>query len=115
MTSPYKLGQAARQRARKLSREDMYRIIRNPVVTEKVTALGERHQMAFRVALAASKPEIKAAIEGLFGVKVTAVNTLVAKGKTKRFRGRPGRRSDVKKAYVTLAEGQTIDLTAGLA
>ena len=115
MTSPYRLGQAARRRASKLSREDMYRIIRNPVVTEKVTGLGERHQMAFRVALEASKPEIKAAIEGLFGVKVTAVNTLVAKGKTKRFRGRPGRRSDVKKAYVTLAEGQTIDLTAGLA
>ncbi len=115
MTSPYKLGQSACKRAKTLSREDMYRIIRSPVVTEKATILGERHQMAFRVAAEATKPEIKAAIEGLFGVSVTAVNTLVVKGKTQRFRGRPGRRSDVKKAYVTLAEGQTIDLTAGLA
>ena len=115
MTSPYKLGQSARKRAAHRSREEMYRIIRSPVVTEKATMLGERHQMAFRVVAEATKPEIKAAIEGLFGVKVTAVNTLVTKGKTKRFRGRPGRRSDVKKAYVTLAEGQTIDLTVGLA
>jgi large subunit ribosomal protein L23 len=115
MTSPYKLGQSARKRAATLSRERMYELIRSPVVTEKATALGERHQMAFRVAIEATKPEIKAAIEMLFGVKVAAVNTLMSKGKTKRFRGRPGQRSDVKKAYVTLAEGQTIDLTAGLA
>ena len=98
-----------------LSREAMYTIIRNPVITEKATLLGEKNQIVLRVAMDSSKPEIKAAVEGLFGVKVTAVNTLVAKGKTKRFRGRPGVRSDVEKAYVTLAEGQSIDLTTGLA
>ncbi len=98
-----------------LSRESMYQIIRAPVVTEKATALSERNQVVFRVALEASKPEIKAAVEGLFGVKVLGVNTLVAKGKTKRFKGRPGQRSDVKKAFVRLAEGQSIDLSTGLA
>ena len=77
--------------------------------------LSEKSQVVFRVAIDATKPEIKAAVEGLFGVKVLAVNTLVQKGKTKRFKGRPGVRSDVKKAFVKLAEGQTIDLTTGLA
>jgi large subunit ribosomal protein L23 len=105
----------AAPRKRTLSREAMYQIIRNPVITEKATRVGEQNQMVFRVAIDASKPEIKAAIEGLFGVKVLAVNTLVQKGKAKRFKGRPGQRSDVKKAYVRLAEGQTIDLTTGLA
>ncbi|MGH7120022.1 MAG: 50S ribosomal protein L23 [Acetobacteraceae bacterium] len=100
--------------ARRLSREAMYRIILRPVITEKATALGERGQVAFRVAADATKPEIKAAIEGLFGVKVLAVNTLIAKGKLKRFRGRPGRRPDVKKAFVRLAEGQNIDFTSKL-
>jgi len=71
--------------------------------------------VVFRVPLEATKPEIKAAVEGLFGVKVLAVNTLVVKGKTKRFKGRPGQRSDWKKAMVKLAEGQSIDLTTGLA
>lgn len=99
----------------RLSREAMYRIIRAPVVTEKATGLSERNQFAFRVALEASKPEIRAAVEGLFGVKVLAVNTLVSKGKTKRFRGRLGQRSDVKKAIVTLAEGQAIDFASGIA
>jgi large subunit ribosomal protein L23 len=98
-----------------LSREAMYSIIRSPVITEKATLLGEKGQTAFKVAIDATKPEIKAAVEGLFGVTVVAVNTVVAKGKTKRFRGRPGRRSDVKKAYVKLAEGQSIDLSTGLA
>jgi large subunit ribosomal protein L23 len=115
VTSPQKLSEAARKRAVGLSREAMYEIVRSPVVTEKATTVGERNQMVFRVALDATKPEIKAAVEGLFGVKVVAVNTLLAKGKTKRFRGRPGRRSDVKKAYVELAQGQSIDLTSGLA
>jgi large subunit ribosomal protein L23 len=73
------------------------------------------NQVVFRVAIGASKPEIKAAVEGLFGVKVLGVNTLVQKGKTKRFKGRPGRRSDVKKAFVKLADGQSIDFTTGLA
>jgi large subunit ribosomal protein L23 len=99
----------------KLSREAMYTIIRSPVVTEKATTLTEKHQVVFRVALDADKRQIKAAVEGLFGVTVMGVNTLVLKGKTKRFRGRPGQRSDVKKAYVTLAAGQSIDLTTGLA
>ncbi len=99
----------------KLSRETMYTLIRSPVVTEKATLLGERNQVVFRVAMHATKPEIKAAIEGLFGVTVKSVNTLIAKGKTKRFKGRPGVRSDVKKAYVTLAAGQSIDLSTGLA
>ncbi len=103
------------KRKPQLSREAMYNIIRNPVVTEKATILSERGQFVFRVAIDAKKPEIRAAVEGLFGVKVTAVNTLISKGKTKRFRGRPGVRSDVKKAYVTLAEGQSIDLSTGLA
>ena len=106
---------AARKRAATMSREAMFEIVRSPVITEKATMMTERNQVAFRVAIDASKPEIKAAVEGLFGVNVVAVNTLVQKGKTKRFRGRPGVRSDVKKAYVQLAEGQSIDMSAGLA
>jgi large subunit ribosomal protein L23 len=115
MTTATVRSAPARQRAKTLTREAMFDIVRSPVVTEKATLLSERHQVVFRVAPEATKPEIKAAVEGLFGVKVLAVNTLVVKGKTKRFRGRPGRRSDVKKAVVKLAEGQTIDLTAKLA
>jgi large subunit ribosomal protein L23 len=103
------------KRKPKLSREAMYNIIRGPVVTEKATNLSAQGQTVFRVAADATKPEIKAAIEGLFNVKVVAVNTLVAKGKTKRFRGRLGRRSDVKKAYVRLATGQSIDLSSRIA
>jgi len=106
---------AARKRAATMSRERMFEIVRSPVITEKATMMTERNQVAFRVAIDASKPEIKAAVEGLFGVSVVAVNTLVQKGKTKRFRGRPGVRSDVKKAYVQLADGQSIDMSAGLA
>jgi large subunit ribosomal protein L23 len=98
-----------------LSREAMYQLIRSPVITEKGTRIGEFGQYVFRVSLDSTKPQIKAAVEGLFGVKVLAVNTLLAKGKVKRFKGRPGKRSDVKKAYVRLAEGQSIDLTTGLA
>jgi len=98
----------------RLSKERMYEIVRAPVVTEKATNMSAFNQVVFRVPLWASKPEIKAAIEGLFNVRVLAVNTLVQKGKTKRFRGRPGRRSDVKKAMVRLAPGHSIDLSAGL-
>ncbi|MCQ8241072.1 50S ribosomal protein L23 [Rhizosaccharibacter radicis] len=97
-----------------MSREAMFDIVRAPVITEKATALSEKNQVVFRVAIEASKPEIKAAVEGLFGVKVLGVNTLVQKGKAKRFRGRPGQRSDVKKAFVQLAEGDSIDLSARL-
>ena len=98
-----------------ISRDKMYQTILSPLVTEKATALTERNQVVFKVALEATKPEIKAAVEGLFNVSVLSVNTLVVKGKTKRFRGREGKRSDWKKAMVRLAEGQSIDLTTGLA
>ena len=97
-----------------ISKERMYDIIRAPVITEKATMGSEHNQVTFKVPLDATKPEIQAAIEGVFGVKVNAVNTLIAKGKVKRFRGRVGQRSDVKKAVVTLAEGQTIDVTTGV-
>lgn len=97
-----------------LSEERKYEVVRRPVITEKATLLSEHNQVTFMVALSASKPEIKLAIESLFKVQVTAVNTLRHKGKTKRFRGRPGRRADVKKAIVTLAEGHSIDVTTGL-
>lgn len=92
----------------------MYDVILAPVVTEKSTRVSEHNQVVFKVRQQATKPEIKAAIEGLFNVKVTAVNTLVQKGKMKRFKGRVGFRSDVKKAIVTLAEGQSIDVTTGI-
>jgi large subunit ribosomal protein L23 len=92
----------------------MYRIIRAPVITEKATAVSEHNQVVFRVALDADKRQIKAAVEGLFQVKVDAVNTIRVEGKTKRVRGRPGRRSDFKKAIVTLAEGARIDVTTGI-
>ena len=105
----------ARKRAATMSREAMYEVVRSPVVTEKATMLGDKNQVVFRVAIDANKLQIKAAVEGLFGVKVLGVNTLVQKGKTKRFKGRPGVRSDVKKAFVQLAEGQSIDLSARLA
>ena len=97
-----------------LSKEAMYEIIRAPLITEKMTLLSERSQYGFRVPVGATKPEIAAAVEGLFNVKVLAVNTILQKGKTKRFRGRPGVRSDIKKAIVTLAPGQSIDFTTGL-
>ena len=89
----------------------MYDVILAPVVTEKSTRVSEHNHVVFKVRKEATKPEIKAAVEGLFNVKVTAVNTLVQKGKMKRFKGRVGFRSDVKKAIVTLAEGQSIDVT----
>ena len=106
---------AERRSASRLSRETMFDIIRAPVITEKATLLSEKSQVVFQVSLEANKFQIKAAVEGLFGVTVLGVNTLVVKGKTKRFKGRPGRRSDIKKAYVKLAEGQTIDPTSKLA
>ena len=97
-----------------MSLEKHYDIIRSPVITEKSTLLSEHNQVMFNVAKTATKPEIKAAVEALFEVKVSAVNTLNRKGKTKRFRGIAGRQSDVKKAIVTLEEGQSIDVTTGL-
>ena len=91
-----------------------YDIIVSPVITEKATNLTEQNKVVFRVAPKATKPQIKEAVERLFDVKVTGVNTLVTKGKKKIFRGLRGQRSDVKKAIVTLAEGETIDVTTGL-
>ena len=91
-----------------------YDVIVSPVITEKTTAHTELNQVVFRVRKEATKPEIKAAVEKLFNVKVTGVNTLIRKGKIKRFKGTIGTQSDVKRAIVTLAEGQTIDVTTGL-
>jgi large subunit ribosomal protein L23 len=105
----------ARKRAATLSKEVMYTIIRSPIITEKATMLTDKNQVVFRVAIDSTKPEIKAAVEGLFGVTVLGVNTLIQKGKTKRFKGRPGVRSDVKKAVVQLSPGQSIDFSTGLA
>jgi large subunit ribosomal protein L23 len=91
-----------------------YDVILSPVVTEKATTASQHNQVVFRVARDATKPQIKEAVEKLFNVKVKGVNTLILKGKTKRFGGREGVRSDVKKAVVTLEEGQSIDITTGL-
>ncbi len=109
------MSETATKKKPTLSREKMYLTILSPLVSEKAAGLGEKGQVTFKVPLTATKPEIKASVEGLFGVSVLAVNTLVVKGKTKRVRGREGVRSDWKKAVVRLAEGQSIDLTTGLA
>jgi large subunit ribosomal protein L23 len=91
-----------------------YDVIVAPHITEKATLLSENNAVVFKVAGTATKPQIKAAVEALFDVKVKGVNTLVQKGKTKRWKGKPYTRTDVKKAVVTLAEGQTIDVTSGI-
>ena len=91
-----------------------YDVIVGPVITEKATRAAEHGQVVFKVRLDADKAEIKDAVQNIFGVQVVSVNTLVQKGKAKRFRGRPGKRSDVKKAFVRLAEGQSIDVTTGI-
>ncbi|SDK16862.1 50S ribosomal protein L23 [Aliiruegeria lutimaris] len=93
---------------------EFYDVIRKPVITEKATMASEANAVVFEVAIDANKPQIKEAVEGLFGVKVKAVNTTVTKGKVKRFRGQLGKRKAVKKAYVTLEEGNTIDVSTGL-
>ena len=93
---------------------DKYDIIRRPIITEKATMASEFGTLAFEVSMGCTKSDIKAAIENLFNVKVKAVNTLILKGKLKRFRGQLGRRRDMKKAYITLEEGNTIDITTGL-
>ena len=96
------------------AKAELYDVIRRPVVTEKSTMASEANALVFEVAKDANKPLIKEAVEALFNVKVKAVNTVLTKGKVKRFRGRPGKRNDVKKAYVTLEEGHMIDVTTGL-
>ena len=90
-----------------------YDVVLAPHITEKSTMLSEQNAVVFKVAQGASKPEIKAAVEALFGVSVVGVNTMITKGKSKRWKGKPYTRSDVKKAIVTLAEGQSIDITEG--
>jgi large subunit ribosomal protein L23 len=91
-----------------------YDVVLAPHITEKSTLLSEQNAVVFKVANDASKPQIKAAVEALFGVNVTGVNTIVQKGKSKRWKGRPYTRADMKKAIVTLAEGQSIDVTTGI-
>ncbi|ALE03676.1 50S ribosomal protein L23 [Bartonella ancashensis] len=91
-----------------------YDVIVSPVISEKSTVISEYNQVVFNVALKATKPEIKAAVEALFGVKVKAVNTALRKGKVKRFKGVVGRQSNIKKAIVTLTKGHSIDLSTGL-
>ena len=98
----------------KLTQERMYQIIRSPIITEKTTIISEHNQVTFKVPLDVTKPQIRSAVEGLFEVKVKSVNTIVQKGKVKRFKGRLGKRSDFKKAIVTLVDGDSIDVTTGV-
>ena len=91
-----------------------YDVIRKPIITEKATMASEHNAVVFEVAIDSNKPMIKEAVEALFGVKVKAVNTTITKGKVKRFKGKLGTRNDVKKAYVTLEEGNSIDVSTGL-
>jgi large subunit ribosomal protein L23 len=91
-----------------------YDIVLAPHITEKSTLASENNAVVFKVANDATKPQIKEAVEALFSVKVTGVNTIVAKGKTKRWKGKPYKRTDFKKAIVTLAEGDSIDVTSGI-
>ena len=100
---------------RKADENRLAKVLVAPIISEKATRQGEKHnQVLFKVLRDATKPEIKAAVELMFKVEVDSVSTVNQKGKTKRFRGRPGKRSDYKKAVVTLAEGQSIDLAAGV-
>ena len=96
------------------AKAEHYDVIRKPVITEKATMASESGAVVVEVAIDANKPQIKEAVESLFGVKVKAVNTTITKGKVKRFRGQLGKRKDIKKAYVTLEDGNTIDVTTGL-
>jgi large subunit ribosomal protein L23 len=97
-----------------MSKEKYFDVIRQPVITEKSTLASENNQVVFKVAVSANKPEIKEAVEALFDVKVKAVNTLVRKGKVKRFRGIRGKQNDFKQAIVTLEDGHAIDVATGL-
>ena len=104
----------AKKPAAKAVENRHYDVVLAPHITEKSTMLSEHNAVVFKVAGTASKPEIKAAVEALFNVSVTKVNTILTKGKTKKWKGTPYRRSDSKKAIVTLAEGQSIDITSGI-
>lgn len=100
--------------APKITTNQMTEILRKPIISEKSTLISEHNQFTFQVAIDADKAQIKQAVEGLFGVTVVKVNTIRQKGKVKRFRGRMGVRNEVKKAVVTLADGDSIDVSAGL-
>ena len=104
----------AKKPAAKAVENRHYDVVLEPHITEKSTMLSDHNAVVFKVAGSATKPEIKAAVEALFNVKVTGVNTLVTKGKTKKWKGTPYQRSDSKKAIVTLADGQSIDITSGI-
>ena len=93
---------------------EFYDLLRRPIITEKATNASENGAVVFEVAMTATKPEIKRAVEGLFKVKVKGVNTVIANVKTKRFKGKMGKRKDIKKAYVMLEDGNTIDVSTGL-
>ena len=108
------MAKAKKQAAQGVVDISHYDVILAPHITEKSTMLSEHNAVVFKVAGGASKPQIKAAVEALFNVSVVGVNTMTAKGKTKRWKGRPYTRSDVKKAVVTLADGQSIDITSGI-
>ncbi|HEX6959638.1 MAG TPA: 50S ribosomal protein L23 [Ferrovibrio sp.] len=105
---------AAKAKKPNLSKDELYDVILSPVITEKATMGSQYNQVTFKVRTDATKPLIKAAVEGLFNVKVKAVNTINVRGKVKRFRGHVGQRSDYKKAIVSLAEGHSIDVTTGI-
>ena len=96
------------------AKAELYDVIRKPIITEKATMASEANAVVFEVSIDSNKPQIKEAVESLFGVKVKAVNTTITKGKTKRFKGQLGKRKDIKKAYVTLEEGNSIDVSTGL-
>ena len=104
----------AKKPAAKAVENRHYDVVLAPHITEKSTMLSENNAVVFKVASSASKPEIKAAVEALFNVKVTGVNTMITKGKSKKWKGKPYQRSDSKKAIVTLAEGNSIDITSGI-
>ena len=104
----------AKKQAKSAADVKHYDVVLAPHITEKTTLLSEQNAVVFKVANDATKPQIKAAVEALFGVTVTGVNTITQKGKTKRRKGKPYTRSDMKKAIVTLAEGQSIDVTTGI-
>lgn len=115
MSRSYMLGRRHKAQPKQvISDERKFEVIRRPVVTEKSNFVSQFNQYVFQIASDATKAEVKAAVEDLFGVTVKAVNTTIIKGKAKRFRGRMGRRSDVKKAYVTLAPGQVIDTAVSI-
>ena len=109
-----KTKKASKKDAKPVLRDAHYLVIKSPVVTEKSTMASEHNKVTFKVCQNATKTQVKEAVEALFGVKVTKVNTINIMGKTKRFRGRPGQRSDIRKAVVTLAAGQSIDIAAGV-